>query len=264
MEACRLTKPDWHTGPVRGRTPFRPRRAFTLIELLVVIAIIALLASMLLPALGGAKEKARRARCTSNLRQFVLACHLYSGDHDSRLPSGSSENGNPEDQHTPIISGTTRDLLIKYSGSRKMLECPNLGTPFGSEAGWYYPDYGYVLGFNYLGGHTNTPWSATGGFVAWTSPQTTDDESQLELVTDLNAWSPGFGKTFAPHGPNGPISREFDFSNSDASGASSASVGARGGNVGLLDGSVHWRNIEQMQLHHGSRLWGSDGCYALW
>ena len=242
----------------------RSLRAFTLLELLVVIAIIALLASLILPALVGAREKARRARCKSNTRQFVLACHLYSGDYDGHLPSGASENGNPEDEHTPIIAGLTRDLIIEYSGTWKMLECPNLGPPFGSAAGWYYPDYGFVLGFNYLGGHTNTPWPAGGGFVAWTSPQTTDDDSQLELVTDLNAWSPGFGKTFAPHGPTGPISRDYDYSNPGAGGASSATIGARGGHVGLLDGSVHWRNIEEMQLRHGSRLWGSDGCYALW
>jgi len=63
-----------------------PRRGFTLIEMLIVIAIMAILAAILFPVFAKAREKARQAACSSNLKQIGLAVMMYISDYDQVLP----------------------------------------------------------------------------------------------------------------------------------------------------------------------------------
>lgn len=120
----------------RKCSPFRLRRSgFTLIELLVVIAIIAILASMLLPALGKAKSKAQGIMCMNNHKQLLLGWKIYSDDSGGDLPyvkhgpyqwvggwldfsSGNQENWDPE-------VNLSQSILWPYlGGSQAIFKCP--------------------------------------------------------------------------------------------------------------------------------------------
>jgi prepilin-type N-terminal cleavage/methylation domain-containing protein/prepilin-type processing-associated H-X9-DG protein len=104
---------------------FENHRAFTLVELLVVISIIAMLMSIMLPALGKARESGRRVVCSSNLRQLTLAWNMYAGENNDKLCSPDTETydswvyGTEPDYELGIEEG----VLWPYTQSVKLYEC---------------------------------------------------------------------------------------------------------------------------------------------
>ncbi|HEY3418041.1 MAG TPA: prepilin-type N-terminal cleavage/methylation domain-containing protein [Armatimonadota bacterium] len=114
---------------------YRNKRGFTLIELLVVIAIIAILAAILFPVFGKAREKARQTRCTNNLKQMATGLLMWSQENEEKLPvafTDTNSNGVWDTgEVTPWVAAT--------GSPDKVFDCPTSQVRGNSST----PNYGY-------------------------------------------------------------------------------------------------------------------------
>ena len=136
---------------------------------MVVIAIIVILAALLLPVMASAKEKGKRATCKNNLRQAIITVHLYANDYLDHVPDGRD---NDDQWHAIRIRSTTYTNMIQYTGNLKILDCPNF--TYGS-FDRYDAEYGFLIGYAYLGNANMTDWPLTSAFTgiprkSWWSP----------------------------------------------------------------------------------------------
>jgi prepilin-type N-terminal cleavage/methylation domain-containing protein/prepilin-type processing-associated H-X9-DG protein len=169
------------------------RRGFTLIELLVVIAIIAILASLLLPALAQAKESGRAAKCKSNMRQITLGLLMYLDDNDDYFAwAGGVDRNRPEDW---VWGGQD----AAETNNRNLWRRPPRTFGHHAEAGSVFP---YVTGQRIIRPATgNNPDSYSNTFAIYRCPSTGVQGEALRVNYSLNGRVDGAeAEDFPPRG----------------------------------------------------------------
>ena len=251
--------------------------AFTLVELLVVITIVGVLMAMLLPALGTAREAARRSVCLSNMAQGVVGVTNTAVNNREYLPTGFRAHGawlpaGTVDAHPREVAPTVyTEMTSTWAGSGKVLMCPNVSQApsiFGNGMPAFDTTYstGWYIGYMYLAGHT--PPNPTGAnTVKWLSPLRISESSERAVWTDPTQStddSGGATNVAGPHGVNG-----FRFGTLSQSPAAYGVVGA---NVAYLDGSARWKPVASLtryQVYYlknaaGSIAWAGLNWYGFW
>ena len=162
-------------------------KKFTLIELLIVIAIIGILASLLLPSLGRAREKATRAVCRSNHHQFYVATLSYADDNNGHFLDDR------KDGKVHRIPTSDRAKFETYIGSWDVTYCPSYLKKYDPDVHW---DTSIML----LGGLEAA--SNIGSQTDWESPMSITADADLELLTDRNEIPSNWPTKFC-HTPTG-------------------------------------------------------------
>jgi competence protein ComGC len=245
----------------------RKTSGLTLVELMVVIAMTAILWALMFPALSTAKERSRRAICASNIRQILMVMREYADDpnNDNYLPSCADDKGY---YHSIILSDAVFTNLVDLAGGNSnILYCPNIVFGSGQSAvPQHIEDIGYVIGYSYLAADINNSAKAPDYTVLQTKWPST---STNVLLADANYWVPdnATGGPFkaamkvAPHTAMGAAMSQGSTFTQGLPGNSSASIGAAGGNIGFIDGSVIWRNLLKMQTNSASSSQDAQGIW---
>jgi prepilin-type N-terminal cleavage/methylation domain-containing protein/prepilin-type processing-associated H-X9-DG protein len=165
------------------------RRGFTLIELLVVIAIIAILAAILFPVFAQARERARSASCTSNLKQLGMGLVMYMQDNDEIYPNAYMS---PVPAGTPFPGGTWNScclfwpqLVYPYFKNNQVFTCPSMAV---------YKNSPYLGHYGANGDVIRTPTTTSRALAELSAPAST------YLAMDAGPYTISSGNALSPSG----------------------------------------------------------------